>query len=494
MRNSSNHHVLLDLRICLVAGLTAVAVPAAAATLQVGPTRGFTKPCAAFAAAAAGDIIEIDAATYVGDVCGIYVSNLTIRGVNGRPKIDAGGNNAMGKGTWVVIGSNITVENVEMYGAQVADRNGAALRLEGDNFTLRGSFLHDNENGILGGLSTASNILIETTEFGHNGYGDGYSHNLYIGNVGSLTFRYNYSHDANVGHNLKSRARVNSILYNRFSSTPPGQIGSTASGQPSYEIDLPNAGTAYVIGNVIEQPAANQNSALLAYGEEGATNPAQDLYVINNTFLNNASSGGTFIRTGSTVATPVLMQNNIFDGVGAVNTQTAAIDRTNFRSLATGFVDRSNYDLHPTDSLVVNAGSPPGVSATGVSLAPVAQYRHVAAGEARPAAGQIDIGAYEVASTTPSPDTTPPALGFVSPANGAKLRKSFKVSVRATDNVGVVETRLYVDGRLVASVNGGRLTTTLATSGQTGSHTLSATAIDAARNQSSASITVNYVR
>jgi hypothetical protein len=93
-----------------------------------------------------------------------------------------------------------------MYGAKVPDKNGAALRLEGTNFTLRNSFLHDNENGILSNANTSSNIVIEYTEFGHNGYGDGYSHNLYIGNVGSLTFRYNYSHDANVGHNLKSRA------------------------------------------------------------------------------------------------------------------------------------------------------------------------------------------------------------------------------------------------------------------------------------------------
>ena len=467
------------------------ALPVTAATLQVGPTRAITKPCAAIAIAAAGDIIEIDAATYVGDVCGVYANNLVIRGVNGRPKIDAGGNNSMGKGTWVIVGSNITVENVEMYGAKVVDKNGAALRLEGNNFTLRSSFIHDNENGVLGGLSTASNVLIETTEFGHNGYGDGYSHNLYIFNVGSLTFRYNYSHDANVGHNLKSRAQANSILYNRFSSTPPGQTGSTASGQPSYEIDLPNAGTSYVIGNVIEQPAANQNPAMLAYGEEGASNPAQDLYVVNNTFLNDQSSAGTFILTGSTVTTPVVMQNNIFGGVGIVNTQVTALDKTNFRSLTPGFIDRANYDLHPTDSLVVNSGSTPGVSASGLSLLPTLQYKHVANGEGRPTVGQIDIGAYEAVSTTT--DTVPPVVSFAAPTNGTKVRKSFKVSVTATDNIGVAYTSLYLDGNLVASVAGGVLTTTLSTSGALGTHTLTATAGDAANNKASSSITVTYV-
>jgi hypothetical protein len=375
----------------------AIGAPASAATLAVGPGKTYAAPCSAFAAAKAGDVVEITGnTTYRGDVCAIYASNLTIRGVNGRPKIDAAGRNAQGKATWVVAGSNVVIENVEMFGAKVPDRNGAALRLEGTNFTLRLGFLHDNENGILSGANTASNITIEYSEFGHNGYGDGYSHNLYIGNVGSLTFRYNFSHDANVGHNLKSRARVNTIAYNRFSSTPAGQVGTTASGQPSYEVDLPNAGSAYVIGNVIQQPAANQNPTLLAYGEEGATNPAQDLYVINNTFLNDDSARGTFVQVGASVTKPVLLQNNIFGGTGTLSTQAAAIDKTNYRSIAPGFVDRAKYDLRPiANALVINAGSAVGASATGVPLKPGAVYKHKASGASRPVLGALDIGAYE---------------------------------------------------------------------------------------------------
>ena len=384
---------------------------ASAATRSVGPGQAYATPCNAVAAAANGDIIEIAGGnTYTGDVCSIVASNLTIRGVNGRPRIDAAGRNAGGKGIWVIIGNDIVIENVEMFGATVPDQNGAALRLEGTNFTLRGSFLHDNENGILSNTDINSNILIETTEFGHNGFGTGYTHNLYIGQNASLTFRYNYSHDANVGHNLKSRAAVNTISYNRFSSTPPDQTGTTASGQPSYEIDLPNAGTSYVIGNVIEQPAANQNTALLAYGEEGASNPGNDLYVINNTFLNDAANG-TFLFIGGTVGTPALAQNNIFAGNGNFSTQASTIDRNNYRSLAPTFVDRLAYDLTPAiGALFLDAGSTPGVSASGVSLVPTAQYRHPTAFNARPSDGKIDIGAYERvadATSTPTPLPTP---------------------------------------------------------------------------------------
>ena len=338
--------------------LLATAGTAGAATLSVGPGKTYVSPCAAIAAAKDGDTIEIVGDwTYSGDVCAVAHSNLTIRGVQGRPTIDAAGRNHGGKGTWVVTGNNITVENVEMLGSKVPDGNGAALRLEGTNFTLRNAFIHDNENGILSGLNRASNVVIEHCEFGHNGSGTGQTHNLYIGNAKSLTFRYNYSHDTNIGHDLKSRAMFNMIAYNRFSSTPPGKPGSTASGKPSYEIDLPSAGTAYLIGNVIEQPAINDNPNIVAFGEEGATNPSQDLYVINNTFLNDFSSG-TFLFISGKVSTPALIQNNVFGGPGTLTTQSSAIQKDNHRMEKPGFVDRAGFSLRPLVNEMVQKAGP----------------------------------------------------------------------------------------------------------------------------------------
>jgi hypothetical protein len=426
---------------------------------------------------------------------------LVIRGVNGRPKIDANRKNSMGKGTWVIVGNDITVENVEMLGARVTAHNGAALRLEGTNFTLRSSFLHDNQNGVLSGANTASDIVIENSEFGFNGYGDGYSHNVYIGNVRSLTFRYNYSHDANVGHDLKSRAQTSTIIHNRFSSTPPGQPNTTSSGQPSYEIDLPNAGTTYVIGNVIQQPAANQNQTLLAYGEEGTSNPGQDLYVINNTFLNDDSSSGIFMMIGSGVTTPTLMQNNIFSGVGTVNTQVTAIDKSNYRSLAPDFVNRANYDLHPASgSPMIDAGTDPGFSTAGQSLTPTAQYKHLAQGEARPVDGALDIGAYEgaAAATQPVPapapagDITAPVVQITSPPPG-HVTGTVTITVQSSDDSGApgITNELYIDGILVASNNGASLSYKWNTQKVTkGTHTIKAIAKDAAGNTASTSVQV----
>ncbi|WP_198119051.1 hypothetical protein [Massilia rhizosphaerae] len=338
--------------------LLAMTGAAGAATLSAGPGKTYVAPCAAIGAARDGDTVEIVGDwTYNGDVCAIARNNLTIRGVQGRPTIDAAGHQHGGKGTWVVTGNNITVENVEMLGAKVPDGNGAALRLEGTNFTLRQAFIHDNENGILSNANKNSNIVIEHSEFGHNGSGTGQTHNVYIGSAKSLTFRYNYSHDAVIGHDLKSRAMVNMIAYNRFSSTPPGKTGSTASGKPSYEIDLPNGGTSFIVGNVIEQPAINDNSTLVAYGEEGATNPGHDLYVINNTFLNDFT-GGTFLFVSGKVSAPALIQNNVFGGPGNVTSQAGAIQKDNRRVEKPGFIDRAGFTLRPLVNDVVRKAGP----------------------------------------------------------------------------------------------------------------------------------------
>jgi hypothetical protein len=77
-------------------------VPMQAATLLVGPTRTYTTPCAAIAAASSGDIIEIDPALYERDMCAWTTDNSTLVGVlasdGSRPHLDADNKNAQGKG------------------------------------------------------------------------------------------------------------------------------------------------------------------------------------------------------------------------------------------------------------------------------------------------------------------------------------------------------------------------------------------------------------
>jgi hypothetical protein len=385
-------------------------VPKASANmLQVGPGKQYGTPCAAIAAARAGDTIQIDTAgNYTGDVCQWSTSNLTLVGVGaGRAVINAAGNSSQGKAIWVISGNNTTVENIEFLGATVTDMNGAGIRAEGNNLIIRNCYFHDNQDGILTSAGN-STILIEYSEFDNNGAGDGFSHNVYIGNIAHLIFRYNYSHRAVVGHLLKSRAAENDIYYNRLSD----EVIGTA----SYDIDLPNGGKSFIVGNLIEKGPLAQNSTFVSYQEEGVGtgNPDHELFVINNTMVNDLGRG-TFVTVAGSVTVPAVIKNNIFQGSGAVTTQAGAIEANNFSGNAK-LVNPAGYDYHlQAGSPAINAGADPGQGA-GISLTPVYQYVHPSCAEGRTTTGNgIDIGAYEFnGGNSVPPPNAPPRCGSVS--------------------------------------------------------------------------------
>jgi hypothetical protein len=122
---------------------------AAQQVLKVGPTQRYTLPSQAARDARDGAVVEIDAGDYDGDVAVWRQNDLTLRGVGGRPHLRAAGRAAEGKAIWVIKGDRVTVENVEMSGARVPSRNGAAIRAEGAGLTIRNSRLHGNEMGLL---------------------------------------------------------------------------------------------------------------------------------------------------------------------------------------------------------------------------------------------------------------------------------------------------------------------------------------------------------
>jgi hypothetical protein len=303
----------------------------------------------------------------------------------------AGTDQANGMGIWVIKGSNVTIENMEFSGARVPDQNGAGIRAQsGGDLSICNSVFHDNENGLLGSADT---LLIEHSEFDHNGLGEyGRTHNIYVDGGNRFIFRYSYSHDAYIGHNVKTRASENHILYNR--------IMDEDNGQSSYDIDVPDGGLTYIIGNLVQQGVNTDNSTIVAYGAEGPkTGRTNHLYMINNTLVND-NGGGTFVSvnpgSGSAPVTATVM-NNLFLGNGTAIADSGGVV-TSANNLATtnaGLVDISNYDYHLTASSPArNAGGVPG-SGDGVDLTPVHQYVHPRQYETRPQDGAIDIGAYE---------------------------------------------------------------------------------------------------
>lgn len=301
------------------------AAPAAAdepGLLRVGPGRPFASIGAAIREAPDGAVIEVDPGDYLADTAVLQQRELTLRGRPGWVRLIARGANAEGKGIWVVRGGRVTVENLQFIGARVADGNGAGIRLERGELTVRHCVFLDNQNGLLTSGDPASKLVIEDSEFGYNGGGDGVTHNLYVGAIGSLRVSGSYFHHANVGHLLKSRARHNRIEYNRLTDE--------SGGRASYELEFPNGGVAEVVGNIIEQGALTRNSAMVSYGAEGYTGPRNELRLVHNTLANDARYGGTFVRVAPG-AGPVVLRNNLYVGDGRIeagDTADAAGDET----------------------------------------------------------------------------------------------------------------------------------------------------------------------
>jgi hypothetical protein len=357
--------------------------PRAPKTWHVGPDRDLTTPSAAAAVAGDGDTVLIDPGTYSGDVATWTQDDLTLRGDGRRVHLRADGNDAQGKAIWVIAGDRTTVDRIEFSGATVPDQNGAGIRAEGTDLTVTRSWFHDNEMGILTGADPASDIVISRSRFFRNGFGDGYSHNLYVGNVRSLTVTGSWLSRADTGHEIKSRAARNTIVGNRISDGD-----ATA----SYSIDLPNGGLSLIAGNVIVQGPRSENPALVSYGAEGLTQSptkgSRTLWVIHNTFVNQRSSG-TFVNLAD--GARARLRNNLLVGPGEL-TSGQADARGNRRVGLSGFVDPGREDfrlLASSPALDRGVPVPQRWRPRWQYVAPAGQVR-------RPTVGRPDLGAYEL--------------------------------------------------------------------------------------------------
>jgi hypothetical protein len=295
----------------IVPGVPVLPVPdVQGRTLHVGRGADYAMPSAAAAAARDGDTIEIASGDYRGDVAVWVANRLHIVGGDPQPRIFADGHDVQGKGIWVIRGDDVIVEHVDMSGAHVADKNGAAIRLEGRNFILRNAYLHDNENGLLTGANPMSEVTIDHCEFARNGGGEGMTHNVYVGAVGKLIVTRSYLHHAISGHNLKSRAAISILTDNR--------LADESDGHASYEADFPNGGRVTLAFNIFQKSPAGENVTLVSYGAEGlAKDGTHELIAKGNTFISQRPSGARFITIApGNVSTNI--NGNIFAGSGSL--------------------------------------------------------------------------------------------------------------------------------------------------------------------------------
>jgi len=340
-----------------------------AATMVVGPGEKITTITEAARRAQDGEVIEIRPGNYHGQPAIWTQNNLSIRGRGGRPVMLADGKSAEGKAIWVIRGGKVSVENIEFRGARVDSQNGAGIRFEKGDLTIRGCAFFDNEMGILTANSPEQTLEIIDSEFGDAPRHQGALHHLlYVGSIGKFVLRGSRFSNGYLGHLVKSRARENHILYN--------MLVDGAGGKASYELEFPNGGLAYVIGNAIGQSAGTDNPSIVAYGAEGRRWQENALYMSHNTLINDYHTGrfvNVFVdKVGADVE--VWLLNNLMVGVGDLF-QPAQGRFDGNRLVARGeLIEYGGIPLRLTSlSSLRGAVRPPG-QARGVDLMPDAEF------------------------------------------------------------------------------------------------------------------------
>jgi hypothetical protein len=390
-----------------------------AANRTVGSGKAYSTVRAAVTASAAGDSILIYPGTYALDHFTSSKANLHFVGV-GTPKPimdgqkDQGNGIDNGKGIWTFTGGSggTTVDNIEFKNAANPTANGCGVRIDGGTpgaFTIKNSYFHDCQMEILAAPQT---LLISNCELYHSTHTEigceaaptCYEHCIYVntGYTESFTIQYSYVHQADTGNEVKSRAQNTYILYNRLADEDA---------IPSYTIDIPDGGRSYIIGNVVEQGPNSSNSNIISYAAESAGNGNLDLYVVNNTIVNDKSTG-TFInvRAGTTAK----VYNNIFYGSGNLMAGGSFTTASNIQTTSAGFLSPGppSYDYHltpNTPSTILGAGTAPGSSVTGYLLTPTFQYVYDEQSASRSPIGSLDLGAFEYTSGGGTLDASSPS-------------------------------------------------------------------------------------
>ena len=290
------------------------------AYLTVGTGAGdFASLAAALAASQNGDTINLPAGVYT-DQTATVSDSVTIQGVGGTAYLVAVAPVPNETSILAVNATgNVTIRNLSFSGAFTSNANGAnaaGIRYFGGNLTLAGDAFSGNQEGILATplSSGTGTIVIQNSTFTNNGVSDptltagyGYTHNIYIGDVSSLSITGSTVTAANVGHEIKSRALTTTITNNIVADGPTGTA--------SYSIDTPNGGAVSIQGNTIQQGPLSQNDAIISNGEEGNLHPGS-LGVTGNTIVNNDPDPGS-IAVINLGVTPATVTGNLIAGLPA---------------------------------------------------------------------------------------------------------------------------------------------------------------------------------
>ena len=198
-----------------VLALLLLSSPATARVLQVGPGQPYGLPSAAAAAAQDGDTVQIAPGSYFD--CAIWrADDLTIAGASAETT-EVTDKTCSGKAVFVIAGNRATVRNLTLARARADDGNGAGIRAEGRDLTVRNVRFDNNQFGILAGGSGGF-LRVESCDFTGNGASaDGRpTHAVLAGALDRLRIETSAFARARGGDHVVTAAGQSELVGNRF--------------------------------------------------------------------------------------------------------------------------------------------------------------------------------------------------------------------------------------------------------------------------------------
>jgi thermitase len=173
--------------------------------------------------------------------------------------------------------------------------------------------------------------------------------------------------------------------------------------------------------------------------------------------------------TGTTVSGTVLVQGVASDNFGVARLELSVDGQLNATATVAPFSFTWNTLVSPNGTHIVTVKA------------------FDAAGNSTTYAAMVTVNNVVVS------DSQPPTVSVTSPTNGSRVVNQVQINVAASDNVGIAQVSIYVDGVLLSTDTSAPYTYTWSAKRvASGTHTISAKAWDAAGNVStSPSVTVN---
>ncbi|MGN6278108.1 MAG: right-handed parallel beta-helix repeat-containing protein [Sphingomonas sp.] len=184
-----------------------------------------------------------------------------------------------GKAALVLRGNAAIVDGIVFRNMAVHDGNGAGIRIENGDLTVKNAMFLDSQEGILGNEHGGARIVIDHSTFSGDGTCDAAydcAHSIYLATDGSVTVTNSRFERGQGGHYVKLRTPKLTIADNSFDDSHGHKT--------NYMIDLSNGGTGSITGNTFVQGKDKENwSAFITIAAEGKKFPSNGLSIRNNT-------------------------------------------------------------------------------------------------------------------------------------------------------------------------------------------------------------------